>query len=278
MVVEDLDASDDDYLFNNFGLVESHPKEFDVFEQALQDLGIPLPIGFIDEIKQDQLENLGNKRKVWDATSQAEPPDKLKDVSWIGTSEKALAVDADGATVAVRYGADVVTVAEVLELLKDKHMGDDLPILMADFGCDYEAAAELVFSEKHQEAIHMLQQGSIASVAVNKAAAVERFKNLIFPLHDVWPFVHGCKDRELKEECGQIIRACGEFAEKFFPNEPFNDRIYAALERCKPLVGPFVSDSLKFRFKRALTEGKAFTTDASGDKESQAIAINRPRN
>lgn len=279
MVIENPEK-DDDYIFSNFELKQPHPMSFDVFEKALSDLGIPMPNGLLAELNQDRLENLGNKRKVWESTSQADAAAPEVAVSWVGTTAKARAVDANGSTVAVRYGGEVCALADVLGRLEAGEMGDDLPILLAGFGCDDEAAAELVFSGDHKKATEMLNEASVASIVVNKAAAVERFKNLIFPLHDIWHLVHASKDLELKDECGKIIRACGDFQEGFSPNEPFNDRIHAALTRCKPLVDStvFVSDTLKARLNWALSKGRAITAEESIDKESAEASVNRPRN
>jgi hypothetical protein len=278
MVIEDLE-NDDGYIFNNLDLEQPHPKSFDGFEQSLKDFGIPIPQGLVAELNQDRLENLGNKRKIWEPTSHADVQAKVNeaDLSWIGTSEKARAVDVDGKVVAVRYGRSVSSLAEIIDRLKGGECGDDLPILMSDFGCDYDAACDAVFGQKHDVSIEMLESACLASVAANKLAAAERFKNLIFPLHDVWPLVHGSKDESLKEECTQIMRACGDFQDGFFPNEPFNDRIYAALVRCDTVLSRlhFLSTPSMLRAKKAISMG-AGVADSLTENEPQSPGV-RPR-
>lgn len=43
------------------------------------------------------------------------------------------------------------------ERIKRGEMGDDIPIGMADAGCDYELACQVVFSGQKEVALHMLQ-------------------------------------------------------------------------------------------------------------------------
>lgn len=45
---------------------------------------------------------------------------------------------------------------ELFQRLRDGHYGDDVPILMADYGCDYDTACDLVFGKRFEEAIALL--------------------------------------------------------------------------------------------------------------------------
>lgn len=75
---------------------------------------------------------------------------------WIGDAEKAVAIDPSGLMVAIRYGNEVIPFSEVEHRLKNGEMGDDLPILMSDFGVDYDAACAAVFGGHFKEAIDLL--------------------------------------------------------------------------------------------------------------------------
>lgn len=56
--------SDGEVLASNLELPESHPKDFGVFQQMLDEYGIVLPAEMVDEIIDDGASNMGN-RVVW---------------------------------------------------------------------------------------------------------------------------------------------------------------------------------------------------------------------
>ena len=87
-------------------------------------------------------------------------------IKWMGDEDKAVAVLPDGSKVAVRYGNEVTTLDEVVERLRAQHKGDDLPILLEAFGCDYDAACDAVFSDDHDRALAMLNAATAAPTAV----------------------------------------------------------------------------------------------------------------
>lgn len=126
---------------------------------------------------------------------------------------------------------------------------------------------------------NMVDTDSVTTSNSNFASAENRFKNLIFPLHDVWYLVHAGKDLDLKDECLKIMRACGDFQTGFSPNEAFNDIIYGALERCRPLVDSiFVSKNLQSRFENALTlGGSSVSTVNHENRIDESSHSDRPR-
>jgi len=80
------------------------------------------------------------------------------DVTWIGTSDQAVATRPDGTKVAVRHGSEVAEANDVFERLARGEMGDDLPIVMEGLGCNYDAACDAVFGGKFEVASAMLRQ------------------------------------------------------------------------------------------------------------------------
>ncbi|WP_454727766.1 MULTISPECIES: hypothetical protein [Cupriavidus] len=65
---------------------------------------------------------------------------------WIPNGpDKAILFDGAGKKLAVRTGNEICTLADLRERVYNGERGDDVPILMEDFGCDYELACELVF-------------------------------------------------------------------------------------------------------------------------------------
>lgn len=48
--------------------------------------------------------------------------------------------------------------ADIRERLAAGHMGDDVPIIMSDFGVDYDAACDAVFSGNHAVALALLDE------------------------------------------------------------------------------------------------------------------------
>ncbi len=77
------------------------------------------------------------------------------DENWIGTLEKAVAHATDGSKFAVRFGNEVTKASDVMARLSAGEMGDDLPILMEAFGCDYDSACDAVFSKNFDLAIDL---------------------------------------------------------------------------------------------------------------------------
>lgn len=66
MVVERLDATDDDValLYSNLDddtLENAHPDDLAVFQARLTALGLTVPDKMLEEIRQDQAANVGNK-------------------------------------------------------------------------------------------------------------------------------------------------------------------------------------------------------------------------
>ena len=70
--------------------------------------------------------------------------------------EKGLQLEPSGIVTAVRYGNDVTTLADVIERISNKEQGDDLPILMADLGCDYDQSCDAVFGGDYARALSLL--------------------------------------------------------------------------------------------------------------------------
>lgn len=71
LVVEEVGAEDENYVFTNLDLPagQSHPKDYRVFQRVLDELGVSIPDGLLEELLIDQALNAGNKRKIW--TSEA---------------------------------------------------------------------------------------------------------------------------------------------------------------------------------------------------------------
>lgn len=64
MTIERLDVTDDEeevFLFNNLDEAVSHPRDFQVFRDALDRLGIYMPPEMLSEVEQDGITNMGNK-------------------------------------------------------------------------------------------------------------------------------------------------------------------------------------------------------------------------
>ncbi len=103
---------------------------------------------------------------------------------------------------------------------------------------------------KSQAAPAIAECAPLALGPVSKPATdpvSERYRQLIFPLMEAWPFVHGSKDEELKQQCRDILHECGDFSPvPLVMSEVLNNRIYVALQKAWPLVnGPFTSNSAK---------------------------------
>lgn len=77
---------------------------------------------------------------------------------WIGSVEKSVAFGPAGLKMAIRFGNEVTTFAEVEKRLLDGEMGDDLPCVMEGFGVNYDAACDAVFSKSLQKAVALLRQ------------------------------------------------------------------------------------------------------------------------
>ena len=60
-----IDQGGDEPLWSNLYQEESHPKTLEPFINELQSRGIELPRAMIEEMKQDRLENMGNKCVVY---------------------------------------------------------------------------------------------------------------------------------------------------------------------------------------------------------------------
>lgn len=96
---------------------------------------------------------------------------------WSGNHEKAFAIRLDGQVLAVRYGSQITLVSEVEDRIKRGEMGDDLPILMEDFGCDYETACDAVFGGDPALALAMLHQArrevsTVSNMAVDRPRTI----------------------------------------------------------------------------------------------------------
>lgn len=83
-------------------------------------------------------------------------------LQWVGNEDKAIGFFSDGSKAAVRAGSDVITLEEVIYRLRERHKGDDLPIVLEAFGCDYDAACDAVFAGDHDKALAMLNAASAA--------------------------------------------------------------------------------------------------------------------
>ena len=86
-------------------------------------------------------------------------------IKWAGNEEKAIGLFPDGSKAAVRFGSEVTTLEEVVYRLRERHKGDDLPIVLEAFGCEYDAACDAVFGGDQDKALAMLN----AACAVPKA-------------------------------------------------------------------------------------------------------------
>lgn len=64
--------------------------------------------------------------------------------------------DAEGYRAAIRTGNEVVTLQEVLQRIAGQEQGDDLPIVMNDFGCNYDAACDAIFQARFDHARELL--------------------------------------------------------------------------------------------------------------------------
>lgn len=84
--------------------------------------------------------------------------------SWVGDDQKAVAFAPDGAKVAVRCGSETVKIEDLRVRLRNMEKGDDVPILMNAFGCDYDAACDVVFGDNFDAAVTMLEQASRSTV------------------------------------------------------------------------------------------------------------------
>jgi hypothetical protein len=99
----------------------------------------------------DQISGIGDK------TATSVDKDVLQ---WIGDSERSVGMDAKGHMVAIRSGNELVTLNEVFARLNDGEKGDDLPILLKEFGCDYDEACDAIFGDDHARAIALLEAAS----------------------------------------------------------------------------------------------------------------------
>jgi hypothetical protein len=65
MVIHDLEApvEDDGLIFSNLDEPVSHPQVLDPFTDKLEELGIRVPAAMIEEVKDDQMWNVGNKMR-----------------------------------------------------------------------------------------------------------------------------------------------------------------------------------------------------------------------
>ncbi|AET95310.1 hypothetical protein BYI23_E001490 (plasmid) [Burkholderia sp. YI23] len=80
---------------------------------------------------------------------------------WVRTdTERAVQYDAEGRKLAVRFGSEICTFAELEERLHRAEKGDDVPILMSAFGCDYDGACDLVFGDQHTVALDALDRAA----------------------------------------------------------------------------------------------------------------------
>lgn len=77
--------------------------------------------------------------------------------TWSGDGDGAIATLADGSKVAVRIGAEEISLRAVLKRLNDGEQGDDLPVLMEAFGVAYDAACDAVFGRRILEAAALLK-------------------------------------------------------------------------------------------------------------------------
>ncbi len=93
------------------------------------------------------------------------------EVAWVSDGGKEVASLPDGTKVAMRYGNELVEVQDVFGRLAKGEMGEDLPIVMADFGCDYDAACDAVFGENFEAAAAMLR------IAVRDARSSQRMRS-----------------------------------------------------------------------------------------------------
>ena len=80
------------------------------------------------------------------------------DIAWVESSGFSVGMAPDGSKFAVRFGNEISKAHEVFDRLSSGEMGDDLPILMEAFGCDYETACDAVFLQKFDVAIAMLKE------------------------------------------------------------------------------------------------------------------------
>lgn len=71
-------------------------------------------------------------------------------------ADRHIGFDADGRRVAIRTGNEVVSLKEVLQRIDGHEQGDDLPIVMGDFGCDYDAACDAIFQARFDHARELL--------------------------------------------------------------------------------------------------------------------------
>jgi hypothetical protein len=65
MVIHDLEApvEDDGLIYSNLDEPDSHPQVLDPFTEKLEELGIQVPAAMIEEVKDDQMWNVGNKMR-----------------------------------------------------------------------------------------------------------------------------------------------------------------------------------------------------------------------
>lgn len=86
---------------------------------------------------------------------------------WVGDEGKAVGILPDGSKVAVRFGNEITLLDEVIERLENHESGDDLPILLADFGCDYDESCDAIFGGDHERALQMLEIATATPGAIS---------------------------------------------------------------------------------------------------------------
>lgn len=109
-------------------------------------------------------------------------------IKWVGDDEKAVAILADGSKAAVRFAGQVITLDEVVDRLHHREKGDDLPILMGAFGCDYDAACDAVFNEHFDLAESMLQEAVAPKPDVGPNAKEPRNDSVVLIPHGQMAF------------------------------------------------------------------------------------------
>jgi hypothetical protein len=100
---------------------------------------------------------------------------------------------------------------ELVERLKAGDKGDDVPCLMAEHGCDYDAAWNLIVSDRHADALRLLEN------AWPQITTVEEFQEAGREWDAAMSFADSLDDREVAERARRRCLAI----EKAFDSAPF---------------------------------------------------------
>lgn len=104
-----------------------------------------------------------------------------------------------------------------------------------------------------------------------------QYMDLMITLQDGWAIIHGRANDDLKNRWGQLLRECGDFAEKPPVISPaLNARIYRVLDEGKShFVGNvFLSTSLQSRYVRVLREHASLMASQTMDGSlSNGVAV-----